>query len=762
MAKKHILKQGFLTFLILSILLAGCRANTATPTSALPPSPTATLPQPEIQVTSAPDAQPAAQAYLDAWLAEDYPAMYSMLTSVSRDAISEEDFTARYRQVANVAALSSWEYEIFSVLINNPRSAQVGYRVVFHSVLVGDFDTETTMYLSLEDGRWRIQWDDALIMAELKGGNYLSMEYRIPSRANIYDRNGRALVAQTDAVAIGLDSGAVDPAQQGALLNELARLTGVNTARIEAQLEAYRLLGSYYIPVADIAADELAPRQGTLLSYSGVLLSPFRTRYYFGEGIAPHVVGYMSYIQESEVETYQRLGYRVDERVGRDGLEYYYESYLAGQRGGVLYLVAPDGKTITILAARDPQPSQSVYTTIDYDLQKELQRRNALSVGMLGAIVVLERDTGRVLAMVSSPGFNPNLFEPSNINYSYLINDLYGPSRPLYNRATQGQYPLGSVFKIITMAAALESGLYTAESEYNCTYFFEELPGHRPHDWTYDHYLEDGKTQASGILTLPQGLMRSCNPWFWHIGLDFFNRGMFTAISDMARAFGLGSLTGIEIGEAPGNIPDPVSQVDAINLAIGQGNTLVTPLQVAAFIAAVGNGGTLYRPSVIEKIVPPDGTPTYTFSPRVNGTLPVSPENLAIIQQAMVSVIMNPRGTAYRTGSFGLNSFVTSTNIPVAGKTGTAESGGAESHAWFAGYTDAGRGNRPDIAVVVLVEYGGEGSEVAAPIFRRVLELYFGYNLTRYPWEAQVGVVATPTPLVTDTPTPQPTQTPTP
>ena len=257
--------------------------------------------------------------------------------------------------------------------------------------------------------------------------------------------------------------------------------------------------------------------------------------------------------------------------------------------------------------------------------------------------------------------------------------------------------------------------------------------------------------------------MRSCNPWFWHIGLDFYQRGMVTTISDMARGFGLGSATGIEIGDAAGNIPDPTNEVDAINLAIAQGNTLITPLQVADFMAAVGNGGSLYKPSVIDKIMPVDGTPSYTFAPTLRGTLLVSPENLAIVQQAMVSVVMNPRGTAYRTSGFGINSFVSSTGIPVAAKTGTAEAGIGDPHAWFAGYTFAGRENKPDIAVAVLVEHGGEGSVVAEPIFRRVLEIYFlGHPQIRYPWESQVGVVATPTPEVTETATPEVTETATP
>jgi penicillin-binding protein 2 len=757
-----IIKTRLLFLVLMAFILLGCSQSTSTPQiSTATTLATPSLPGPQVETTNVPDPRQAAQAYLDHWKAEEYPAMYAMLTKVSQDAISEADFTARYQGVANEAALSSWDYEILSSL-KNPESGQVGYKVTLHSILVGDIDRETMMSLGLEDGAWRIQWDDSLILPELRGGNNLSMEYRIPSRGNIYSSDGRALVAQADAVAIGLDTAAVDPAQEDGLLGEIYRLTGVHPQTLSGMIEAWRPFG-YYLPVADISVDALAPREAVLAGYSGVILQPFRTRYYFDDGIAAHVLGYMSLIQPDEVDYYKRLGYRVDERVGRDGLEYYAEKSLAGVRGGALYVVDPNKNIITQLAARDPQPAEAVYTTIDYDLQLGLQRSNALSAGMQGAVVVLERDTGRVLAMLSSPGFNPNLFEPANYNYSFLINDLYASTTPLLNRATQGQYPLGSVFKIVTMSAALQSGLYTKDSEYNCGYFFTELSGMEPHDWTYDHYLKDGKTQASGRLTLPEGLMRSCNPWFWHIGLDLYKRGMFTAISDMARGFGLGSSTGIEIGDLPGQIPDPTSEVDAINLAIAQGNTLITPLQVADFVAAVGNGGTLYTPQVIDRIVPVVGDPTYVFSPTVRGTLPVSPENLSIVQEAMVSVVMNPRGTAYRTSAYGINSFVSTTGIPVAAKTGTAESGYTDPHAWFAGYTFAGRENRPDIAIAVLVENGGEGSVVAAPIFRRVLEIYFlGSPQMRYPWEAQIGVVATPTPEVTETTTPEVTETPTP
>ncbi|MGH2620479.1 MAG: penicillin-binding transpeptidase domain-containing protein, partial [Anaerolineales bacterium] len=299
---------------------------------------------------------------------------------------------------------------------------------------------------------------------------------------------------------------------------------------------------------------------------------------------------------------------------------------------------------------------------------------------------------------------------------------------------------------MITMAAALESGFYTPETVYNCGLEFSELTGVTLYDWRFEQELP-----AAGEITLSQALERSCNTYFFHIGLDLFNRGLESALPDMARGFGLGQPTGIEIGEASGLLPDPDNKLalygdpwnrtDSVFLAIGQSYLQATPLQVARFVAAIGNGGTLYRPQLVSSIQNAEGEVLGAFSPVVQGTLPISVENLAAIQQAMVGVIRDPRATAYRP-------FLGIPDINIAGKTGTAETGEfSDTHAWFAGYTFEERSDRPDIAVVVVLEYQGQGSEWAAPVFKRVVEAYFkGGPISRYPWEARIRVPATPEP----------------
>jgi len=358
--------------------------------------------------------------------------------------------------------------------------------------------------------------------------------------------------------------------------------------------------------------------------------------------------------------------------------------------------------------------------------------------------------------MASSPGYDPNLFDPNNFNNGYLMSDLLNSQdKPLVNRATQGELPLGSVFKVVTFSAALDSGLYEPQTTYDCQYDFTELQkygGPVLHDWTWTHcqnrqaagkQCDTSDSKPSGLLTLPEGLMRSCNPYFWHIGLDLYNNNRAGDIANMARAFGLGAPTGINVvPEASGNIDIPTNPIDATNQAIGQGTVTVTPLQVARLIAAIGNGGTLYRPQLIEKIIPVQGDPVSVFKPEATGTLPLQSNNLKTLQDAMFSVVHNPLGTAYYR-FIGLN-------FNIYGKTGTAESGNGNSHAWFAGYTDDVKDTgQPDIAIAVVLENQGEGSDWAAPLFRAMIESYYYGKPQSRPWfSSGFGApLYTPTPL---------------
>jgi len=679
------------------------------------------LPTAPVGITPAPDAQAVITQYLQAYQKNDFAAMYEMLAKSSRAAITLEDFVKRHNDALNTMSASSIEFTVNSALLS-PYAAEVGYSLTYKTVLVGNLQRSIVSHLVLEDGVWRVEWVEGMILPELAGGNSLAMEYSVPSRGDIYDRTGNPIVSQAEAFAFGIQTDQIDLETINTLVTDLGRLCGLDPQYIRDQIDGAG--PGWYLPMCEGTRDEAA----RLLSISpgGLVYTKYESRYYFKTGLSPQTVGYTLSISPEQLDAYRRLGYNGSEKVGQAGIEKWAEDYLAGQHGGALRVVSPNGQVIATLGQSSPQPADSVYLTIDQNMQYYAQQ--AIEY-FRGAIVVMEVDTGRIVAMASAPDFDPNLFEPKNENNKLGLGQLLNNgNQPILNRATQGQYPLGSAFKTITTFAALESGLYLKDTTYDCQYEFKELADRTLYDWTYDHcqtaiaegdFCDDSSTLPSGLLTLQEGLMRSCNPYFWHIGLDLFNYDRQTDIAKMARAFGLGAPTGIEqVEEASGQIIDPVADVDAVNQAIGQGDMLVTPLQVARFMAAIANGGTLYRPQIVEKIQPVEGDSKLVFRPEATGTLPVRAENLDIVREALLMVTQNPRGTA-RFNLRGLQ-------FDVAGKTGTAESGNGESHAWFTGYTlnevDTGQ---PDLAIAVIVENIGEGSEYAVPIFRAMVETYY-------------------------------------
>lgn len=752
----------FLRWLNLSlilILVAGCAGNgTAVPPLFSDPTPTSNLPTPFVAVTRAADATPTVRAFLEALKGNDFASMYTLIDAASQAAITQDDFVTKYRETLNTMSAVSVDYQVSTAALS-PSSAQVPFNITYTSTLAGAISRDFTAYLHLENGQWRIQWDAGLILPELAGGNRLALDCKAPARGDIYDINGAPLVTTTEAVALGVDTGLVNFQNLSGLTNELWRVTGVSPKYIQDQI-----LGAgtgWYIGVGTTSTEEGIALINT--GYSGLVTSPYTSRYYANSGAGSAVLGYTLSISQDNIDAYKRRGYCGNERVGSSGVEKTEEALLSGQHGGKLYIVDAQGQIVSQLAQVEAVEASDVYLTLDKELQNYADR--ALS-GFRGAIVVMERDTGRVLAMASSPGFDSNLFDPGNVNNSYMLGDLLNDSStPLLNRATQGKYPLGSVFKVITFSAGLESGLYLPETTYDCQYEFTELADRTLYDWTYEHCqlrLQSGRecnstdSRPSGLLTLQEGLMRSCNPYFYHIGLDLFRNNRGSDIANMARAFGLGSPTGIEIDEESGQILDATDEIAATNQSIGQGDVLVTPLQVARFMAAIGNGGTLYRPQIVEKIIGPDGSVSEQFAPEAVGQLPIQPFRLEALQESLKMVIKSPRGTAnFRIGSM---------TIPVAGKTGTAQSGiGTLPHAWFSGYTyfNEEDAKKKNIAIAVIIENEGEGSDYAAPIFRYIVEAYvYGSPQNTFVWFGPIGGpdLYTPTPfggIPTKTPKPK-------
>ncbi len=697
---------------LLLLVMESCGFATPSPMPTAVPSPTVQLPP----------ADEAAFAYLQAWERGDYAAMYSLLSPTAQEQVPEDEFTALHQRIAEEATLLSVSTQI-QAAYQPDTYAEVSFSAAFQTALVGEFQVQNQMALAFEEGRWGVDWTPALILPQLSDESFVRMTTWSPSRGNIYDRNGLGLAVQGELVEVGVIPGEIE--NEPAMLSLLGEILGMAAADLQGRYASAQ--PEWYVPLGRISPERVQMYFEALSALRGVDFREAWTRSYRGEIVAPHLVGVVGPIPREDVDLWRTQGYSGDEMVGQMGLERWGEPYLAGQRGGRLEILTDKGQLVTVLAEKPSRESASLYTTFDREFQKKVQD---ILGQRLGAIAVLEAQTGRVLALATYPSFDPNPFA-TGISQGRWQSLQADARRPLVNRATQGTYPPGSVFKIVTMGAGMEAGGLTAASSFLCRGTWTGLGP----EWLKTCWLRSGH----GNIPLARALTVSCDITFYQVGL-LLNGVDQGVLPDYARRFGLGARTGIEVEEEPGLVPDPAWKMqakgegwapgDSVNLAIGQSELQVTPLQIATLVAAVGNGGTLYRPQLVEVIASDLSKPDWTFEPAAVSELPVSPGNLAVIQGSLHDVTANPYGTAFRAFE-GLE-------IPVAGKTGTAESGQEKPHAWFAGYAPA---DNPDIAIAVVVEHAGEGAAYAAPLFREVLEAYY-------------GIEPEPTPSLTPTPGP--------
>lgn len=741
-----IMKRQHVAFFLLIFLLAACSQgiNIPVPQDAseivtLPPEPTIT-PVPTA-IPTREDASGIGVAFFKAWENNDLLGMYSLLTPQSQALVDGGSFVERYENAMKTATAHTITSQILSANQEGD-SAEMAVRVTWDTTAVGTIVRDLVVPLAYANSRWGIVWHEGLILPELAGGNQLVLDDRLPARANIYDVEGRALAYQGTLIGLGVIPGQIE--DETALLNLLSPILNKTPEEIK---EIYATaLPDWYVPVGDVPEAVMQEYVTQLQPYIGKGLAeprPRLARLFSETGAAPHIVGHTGFIPAEIVEQYQAEGFRGDEQVGLEGIELWGEDYLNGERGGTLTAIGPNGEFIGTIAEQAPKQARSIYTTLDLEFQTAVEEilNNAIStypISNAGAAVVMDVNTGQILAMASYPSFDPTIYDAARPDAAVALGQVYSdPARPLLNRATQGQYPAGSLFKVVTFTAAMSSGLYTPSSVFFSSGSWSRLgPNFVKVDW-----LEGGH----GTVSYQTAVTVSCNSCFYDAALEMNNVDP-NHFPNTALQFGLGQPTGIEgVAESPGNIPTPdwkVEQIgeewrpgDAVNMGIGQGYVQVTPVQIATIFSAIANGGTLYRPTLIDRIGAGGGAPEEPYPIQVNGDLPIQPEHLASLQQALIDVPQSGRGTA----NFIFDTFA----VPTAGKTGTAEDPPRNSHAWYAGYAPAGPYTKsdgtlvtePEIAVVVIVENGGQGSEVAAPIVRQIFEAYYGITpLTPLPW----------------------------
>jgi penicillin-binding protein 2 len=635
--------------------------------------------------------------------------MYGLLTPDSQLRLSQEQFQNYYLSALTEATTTQIETQIQS-LLHNGNQASATFRSIWQTNLFGPLTADNQMQLKFDGGRWGIEWQPTLVLPQLGEGVSLAFLSSQPARGNIYDKNFHALATQGQMVTVGVIPQYLEDAP--AVIDYLSSLTKVPPDKIQAQIDAAR--PDWFVPVAEITFETSLEQDNLLNNLAGVDRRAHEVRTYNDGETAAHIIGYMGTIPAERKQEYLVQGYRGDELVGLSGVEAWAEHDLAGQRGGRLVTLSPSRQVLSEISTLTSRAGSSVYLTIDTLFQATVER---LLGNRLGAIAVLDPASGAVHALASYPRFKPAVFTVGFDVEAWT--KLYtNDKRPLLNRATQGVYPPGSVFKIVTISAALEAIGLKPDDTYVCTGKWAGLGK----EFEKKCWLAGGH----GRINLVDGLTQSCDVVFYEVGLALHKHDP-QLLPNWARAFGLGGATDIlGLAESAGVVPDeawkqanltqPLFDGDAVNSAIGQGYMLSTPLQIARLVAAIGNRGRLLRPRVIERIVGVDGA-EQVFETEVAGTLPIAPESLALVRQSMEAVVSGARGTA----RYAFNNIA----YTVAGKTGTAESGQARPHAWFAGYAPA---DEPRVAIAVILEHAGEGSKEAAPLFRQVVEAFFEWE----------------------------------
>ena len=651
-------------------------------------------------------ARDVAKAYLDAWSGLDYNRMYDLLSGPARQRISRDDFVARYQAIAVEAGIVGVKAEMIG---GTDKDELFPIRASFDSARVGQFKDDNLLPLVREGSRYGVDWTPNLIFSQL-GDGYVRWEGSIPQRGRILDRKGRPLAIMGSITRVGVIPGQV--VDQNDMLNRLSQAINVPQDVVQKRIAGGQ--ADWFMPVKDLP-DAIDPALvDTLRAIPGVAIQKSPARVYPAGPVAAHVVGYMSEITADELPELSKRGYQAGDHIGRTGVESWGEQWLAGKRGGTLKLIRQDGSTIRVLGEAESQPANDIVLTLDLDIQQATYD----AIGdQSGAAVVLNPNNGEVLALVSRPSFDPNWFVLGITDDQWAqLND--SQKTPLVNRAAAFGTSTGSIFKVITAAAGMADLGMTIYSPVDCPGTFQ-LQG-------ADQVWRDWIPGGQGSMDLHTAIVRSCNTVFYKIGADLDEKDE-NLLPNMAKAFGLGAPTGIpELYEIPGIVPSPDWKMenvgdfwargDAVNLAIGQGYLVATPLQMANVYAALANGGTLYQPHLTLDIVRLDGSIAQKGEVKEIGKLPLSSEQVQGIREALHDVVNASNGTA-------VEPFI-GVSHPVSGKTGTEQTGaeGLGTNAWFAAYTPS---DSPVMSTVVFIEKGVAGSKAAAPVARKIIDRWY-------------------------------------
>ncbi|WP_027148105.1 penicillin-binding protein 2 [Methylobacter tundripaludum] len=559
--------------------------------------------------------------------------------------------------------------------------------------------------------------------ATLAKDNSIKIEPLVPTRGIIYDRHGKVLADNTQSFSLELIPEQI--ADLDDTLLRLQKLLNISDEKID-QYQKQRKRQKRFVStplLISMTDEELAKFAVVRPYFPGVDIQARLVRHYPYAELASHVVGYVGRINEAEMKSLPIAEYRGSTHVGKIGIENTYEAELHGKTGYAEIETNVQARAINTVNSVPPTPGENLYLTLDIDLQKTAY--DALD-GFNGAVVAIDIKTGGVLVFASRPGFDPNPFVIGIANDAYQALQS-SENQPLYNRALRGLYPPGSTIKPFIGLAGLEYNAINAEHKLFCPGYYQ-LPN-------VSHHYRDWKKGGHGSVNMSEAITQSCDVYFYSLasmlGID--------RMHDFLQHFGFGEKTGIDLsGEKPGLMPSREWKRSQRNQSwypgetlitgIGQGYLQVTPIQLAKATATLANKGKVVTPFLVKNTISPDPTEPDVENPPSNIT--IKPENINSIISAMVNVIHDPHGTAK-----GISKDI---NYQIAGKTGTAQVFNIKQdakynendidfklrdHALFISFAPA---DDPKIAVAVIVENGGHGGSVAAPIAGQVIKQFLG------------------------------------
>ncbi|NMB46220.1 MAG: penicillin-binding protein 2 [Firmicutes bacterium] len=592
------------------------------------------------------------------------------------------------------------------------------------------------VFFLLSSRLWYLQVVQGQKYAAMADGNRIRWVRTVAPRGRVFDRNGVALATNRASFTVSLMPGSLDGETREHVLTRLSQLLCLTRDELEDAIA--KGIRYPYEPIRvmqDVPAQTVVALEERRFELPGVLVEMEEVREYPQGSLASHVLGYMAPISPELLSAWSNRDYYGSDYVGFTGLERLYESILRGQDGGSQVEVSALNRPVQILERTPAIPGSDLILTLDRDLQDlaeyvlldqlaEVRAAGKYPDTYSGVVIILNPKDGAILALASMPGYDPNLLSDAAERSAYYVELSRDKERPLFNRAIQGLYSPGSAFKPLTAIAALEEGKTTVGE----VFYADDIgPFGIKRCWTLRN---NPPLAVHGNITIVDALEVSCNDFFWEMGL----RLGIDALAKHSREAGFGSPTGIVSypSEEAGVVPDPEWKrqrfarrprseqmwypMETMDMAIGQGFLLATPLQMAAFYMGLANRGPIYVPYIVERVQRPTGEVVEVAEPKIARMISGSPANWEAVIQGMVQVVETGTGSsAFRRFPY---------PVKIAGKTGSVQlgPGQGDAHSWFCGFAPA---DDPEIVVVAFAEHGGGGAVTSGPMVRRIMEAYF-------------------------------------